>query len=560
MSEGELTALAEDIRQRIIETCLKQGGHLGASLGPVELAIALHRIFESPREPIIWDVGHQAYAHKLLTGRWERFSTLRQRGGLSGFLSRDESEHDVFGAGHSSTSLSAALAMAWARAHHPGHERDWTVAVIGDGGLTAGLALEALNNLRGQAVGPLLIVLNDNQMSIAPNVGAIPSILASGEARSFLEHFGLDYVGPIDGHQMSLLLGTIEQIKRSPAQRPILLHVHTQKGKGYAPAEERPSAYHGISGIAPALTTQSYSDAFGQALCRIAEEDPRVVAITAAMPEGTGLIEFSRRFPDRFFDVGIAEGHAVTFAAGLAASGFIPVVAIYSTFLQRALDSVIHDVCLQRLPVIFAIDRAGVVGADGPTHHGAFDIAYLGPIPGLIQTAPNGLDDLDPLLRRAIASGSPFALRYPRGTGPSALGGDASRTGWRTLHGSPSAPVWVCALGSTAARARRAAEMLGSEGGGVYVMGVVDAKPTPPALQAVLQAAPEKKLILIEDGSIRGGWGEALLSSLSPRQTQAVLMGYPDRWIPHGSPSQLEDLLGLSADAISERMRSLLHG
>ncbi len=563
-SLAELVEFAEDIRHKIIETCLKTGGHLGASLGPVELAIALHRVFDSPAEPIIWDVGHQAYAHKLLTGRWDRFSTLRQTGGISGFLSHDESEHDVFGAGHSSTALSAALGFAATRASSQG----WTVAVVGDGGLTAGLALEALNNIRAVSLGPLLTVLNDNQMSIAPNVGAIPAILASGEARDFFSHFGFDYVGPIDGHSIDVLLGTLEGIKRGYAGRPILLHIHTQKGKGYAPAEERPSTFHGVgplqSKVTPGAPTplHSFSDEFGKALCRLAEEDPRIVAISAAMPEGTGLTEFSRRFPTRFFDVGIAEPHAVTFAAGLAAAGYRPVVAIYSTFLQRALDSIIHDVAIQRLPVIFAIDRAGLVGADGPTHHGAFDLSFLGGVPGLELTAPSCLNDVETLLRQGLASGAPFALRYPRGTGPQDLVGNWIGSGKKLRHlkSARSPKIQVVALGMATPKALKAVEEVDPKGTQISLWNLLSAKPIPAELIDALNADPDSKLITLEEGAIRGGFGEALLHELNPRTSRPLLLGYPDRFIPHGAIPDLEKSIGLGSREIADRLRQELAG
>ncbi len=558
-SLAELVELAEDLRQKIISTCLKNGGHLGASLGPVELAIALHRVFDSPAEPIIWDVGHQAYAHKLLTGRWDRFSTLRQTGGVSGFLSRDESEHDVFGAGHSSTALSAALGIASTRAQ----SQAWTVAVVGDGGLTAGLALEALNNVRAVSVGPLLTVLNDNQMSIAPNVGAIPAILAGGEARDFFSHFGFDYVGPIDGHRIDVLLGTLEGIKRGYAGRPVLLHIHTQKGKGYAPAEESPAFFHGVGPLQSKVVSggptplHSFSDEFGKALCRLAEEDPRIVAISAAMPEGTGLTEFSRRFPTRFFDVGIAEPHAVTFAAGLAVAGYRPVVAIYSTFLQRALDSIIHDVAIQRLPVIFAVDRAGLVGADGPTHHGVFDLSYLGMIPGLELTAPACLSDVEVLLRRGLATNAPFALRYPRGSGPESLPdswvGVAGTL--RHLKAPAAAKIQFVSFGASASKALKAVEQVDPECKTVSLWSLLSAKPIPAELIQALNTDRASKLFVLEEGSIRGGVGETMLRELEPRASRPILMGYPDQFVPHGAISDLEKTLGLGAQEIALRLR-----
>jgi 1-deoxy-D-xylulose-5-phosphate synthase len=555
-----LRSLADELRQVIIGTCLRNGGHLGASLGTVELAIALHYVFESPREPIVWDVGHQAYAHKLLTGRWASFATLRQRGGISGFLSRAESEHDVFGAGHSSTALSAALAMAYARTGKP----DWTVAVIGDGGLTAGVALEALNNARATAQGPLLVVLNDNQMSIAANVGALSQIFASERAAEFFELFGFEYAARIDGHNLAELIGTLEAIRARPGTRPVLLHVLTQKGKGYAPAEESPATYHGIgpaggkvaaSAQGPAPKQMSCSEAFGSALCRIAARDPRVVAITAAMPEGTGLLEFARRFPERFFDVGIAEPHAVTFAAGLATQGYRPVVAIYSTFLQRGLDAVIHDVALQGLGVTLTIDRAGLVGADGPTHHGAFDLAYLGMIPGLTVSAPAALPSIESELEAAIASGRPWAIRYPRGTLADSLGGEFI-DGIHWLTRPANARLLCVGLGPAALRLAQAARAAAP--GSVAVMAVEWAKPLDAALIAQLRQASGVPLWILEDGSRRGGFGEALAAELGARPAPVEILGYPDEFVPHGTLSELEEALGISVRALEARLREQL--
>lgn len=558
----ELGRLAEDIRQVILSACLRNGGHLGASLGTVELGIALHRMFRSPEEAILWDVGHQAYVHKLLTGRWERFQTLRTAGGISGFLSRDESEHDVFGAGHSSTSLSAALGIAWARGPESPH---WTVAVIGDGGLTAGLALEALNNVRGTALGPLLIVLNDNQMSIAPNVGAVSSILTEGEGQSFFRHFGLDYLGPIDGHDLPVLLGTLNGIRQGYAGRPIVLHVMTQKGRGYAPAEDRPATYHGIGPmqakvspeISAAPAPRSYSQEFGHTLCRLAEADPRIVAITAAMPEGTGLSEFAVRFPHRFFDVGIAEGHAVTFAAALATQGLKPVVAIYSTFLQRALDSVIHDTALQRLGVTFAIDRAGVVGADGPTHHGAFDLAYLGMIPGMTVTSPEVLSDLSRLLEQGVSSGAPFAIRYPRGSGPESSSVPLSGPlRWHIRAEKPR--LIVVALGPASSRLTKVMTQFRDTGAPLTWVSTLYAKPVPAELVTYLSSHPQAALVTIEDGSIRGGFGEHLGAVRGASLSHLRNLGYGDQFISHGGVYELEKSQGLDSANIHSVLAALL--
>ncbi|MCM2277976.1 MAG: 1-deoxy-D-xylulose-5-phosphate synthase [Oligoflexia bacterium] len=563
----ELRNLAEDLRQEIISTCLRNGGHLGASLGAVELAIALHFVFESPREPIVWDVGHQAYAHKLLTGRWDRFQTLRREDGISGFLRREESEHDAFGTGHSSTALSAALAMAWTRGCPEAlrgrqvWEADWTVAVIGDGGLTSGIAFEALNMIRDTRLGPLLLIVNDNQMSISRNAGAVPAILSSGEARDFFELFGFDYLGPIDGHDLGALLGNLQGIKANWSGKPVLLHVITEKGKGYAPAEARPATYHGISGFEPSSGGgRSFSQEFGDSLCALAERDPKIVAITAAMAEGTGLAGFARKFPERFFDVGIAEGHAVTFAAGLATQGFKPVVAIYSTFLQRAYDSIIHDVALQELGVVFAVDRAGVVGADGPTHHGAFDLGFLSLVPNLRITSPAALEDMRALLEEGLDSGRPWVIRYPRGTGPVQLPG--TREGgvrWLSTPGDPR--LFALGMGSSAPRLWEAAKRLDPAGERITVAAVSQVKPLPQPLLEALAARPEVPWLSLESGTVHGGFGESVKMAISSRSRAArafSILGYGDHFIGQGPPERLEELEGLSVEALVQRMRGLL--
>ena len=558
----QLQNLAQDLRQRILSVSLKNGGHLGASLGTVELAIALHYVFESPTEPIIWDVGHQAYAHKLLTGRWESFETLRMHQGVSGFLSRVESPHDAFGAGHSSTSISAALASAWAKRKD---KKAWTVAVIGDGGLTAGLAYEALNNVKAiPQLGPLLVVLNDNQMSISENIGAIPAILASDRAKDFFELFGFDYFGPVDGHDLNALTGTLRGIKLSHGSKPVLLHVFTQKGKGYSPAEEQPANFHGVNAVkekVPGKQTppvaKSYSDTFGDALIKLAEKDPKIVAITAAMPEGTGLTRFAQKFPDRFFDVGIAEPHAVTFAAGLATQGYKPVVAIYSTFLQRALDACIHDVAIQKLGVTFAIDRAGIVGADGPTHHGLFDLAYLGAIPGFTITAPSNLADVFELLNAGITSGQPYAIRYPRGSSTSAM--IPPLVGGMRTHREVKNPLLiVAAFGAAVERTQKALELLGAKAESISFYSTPFFKPISAALVAAVANSPEATLVTIEDAAIHGGFGQNLAGSLAPSARKLVHLGYGDEFIEHGSPSALEEAHGMSPPKIAERLAIFL--
>lgn len=552
------------MRQTILSACIHNGGHLGASLGAVELAIALHYVFESPREAIVWDVGHQAYAHKLITGRWDRFETLRLENGISGFLSREESVHDAFGAGHSSTSISAALGIARARQVFA-KTAPWTVAVIGDGGLTAGLAFEALNNLRETATGPLLIVVNDNQMSISKNAGAVPAILASSRAPEFFSLFGCEYHGPFDGHDLATLISVFANLKKDKYKAPIVVHAITQKGKGYAPAEELPSAFHGISPLKkndlkiekPASPKKSFSDTIGDCLIALAEKDERITAITAAMKEGTGLSAFAERFPDRFHDVGIAEPHAVTFAAGLAAGGLRPVACIYSTFLQRALDSTIHDVCIQKLPVILAIDRAGVVGADGPTHHGAFDLAYLGAIPDLRISSPSCLADVRELFSRAVDAGVPWAIRYPRGSGPEALAIPLEGS-LRWHHRAENPKLIVVALGPSASRAEGARKNADPAGSLITLVSSVDAKPIPLELLKYLAENPDSALLTIEDSAIHGGFGQALTGELPDHRGHREHAGYEDRFLPHASPESLENSQGLSASGIEKRMKALL--
>jgi 1-deoxy-D-xylulose-5-phosphate synthase len=551
---SELEHYAEDLRQQILTTSLTNGGHLGASLGAVELAIALHFVFDSPKDSLVWDVGHQAYAHKLITGRAGRFSTLRKKSGISGFLSREESEHDAFGAGHSSTSISAALAMAWANGHDAksAGEAPWSIAVIGDGAITAGLSFEALNNVRAKPIGPFVVVLNDNQMSISANVGAVTSILAGENAKDFFSLFGFDYIGPIDGHDLSGLIGALQKIKHERSPNPIVLHTFTQKGKGYAPAEENPENFHGVSPLkakvadAPSAPKQrSFSEAFGEALCKLAEKDPRIVAITAAMPEGTGLVEFSRRFPDRFFDVGIAEPHAVTFAAGLATKGLKPVVAIYSTFMQRALDQIIHDVTLQNLDVVFALDRAGLVGADGPTHHGSFDIPYLGMIPNMKIHTPAALSDMEILLGNALSQRGPSAIRYPRGSGAEGFA-EKLTDGVRAIQ-KPSGPKSiVVALGSSISR------VLKAQTKDAAVFSVTQIKPLSKTLIDYLDQHADANLVILEDGAIHGGFGEALGTALKPRKSKPYLLGYADHFISHGTPAELEEQEKVSASALEK--------
>jgi 1-deoxy-D-xylulose-5-phosphate synthase len=602
----ELPRVAEELRGRIIRTVAANGGHLASSLGVIELTIALHRVLESPRDKIVWDVGHQAYAHKLLTGRADRFHTLRQLDGLSGFPKRAESPHDCFDVGHSGTSISAALGMAAARDAAGGDEK--VVAVIGDGSLTGGMAFEALNHA-GHLKSNLVVILNDNEMSIAPNVGALSAFLsramtsdlfrrARRETEQLLGHlprfgkelvdlvhraehslkgfltpgmlfeaFGFDYVGPIDGHRLDDLTETLRNATR--LEGPVLVHVMTKKGKGYGPAEAEPARFHGIGPFDPATGASreekggaaSYTGVFGRTLVELAEHDPRIVAVTAAMPEGTGLQPFAERYPARFFDVGIAEQHAVTFAAGMAARGLRPVVAIYSTFLQRAYDSVIHDVCLQNLPVLFALDRGGLVGADGPTHHGAFDLSFLRPIPNLTVMAPRDELELRRALVTALAHNGPFAVRYPRGAG---AGIDLTQAltpvevGRGELLRDGSAGVLV-GIGSGVAAAVAAAELLAGEG---IALAVIDARFIKPLDAGLLTDAAVRtgRVITVEENALQGGFGSAVAELLAEQGVHVPLLriGLPDRFIEQGSQGELRQRYGLDAAGVASKVRTFL--
>jgi 1-deoxy-D-xylulose-5-phosphate synthase len=606
LSPPELESLAAEIRETIIDTVAVNGGHLASSLGVVELTIALHRVFDSPRDKIVWDVGHQAYAHKLLTGRRQRFATLRQAGGISGFPKRDESPHDCFDVGHSSTSISAALGLAAARDILGGSEK--VVAVIGDGSLTAGLAFEGLNQA-GHLKKNLIVILNDNEMSISPNVGALSSFLsrqmtsdlfvrfkketeqllgnvprfgrdllnfarrAEESLKGFLtpgmlfEAFGFDYVGPLDGHRLPELIETLQNVSRLDG--PTLVHVVTRKGKGYPPAEDNPSRFHGVGPFdrqtgqvkADKGGAASYTAVFGRTLLEQAEGDSRVVAITAAMAEGTGLKAFAARFPDRFFDVGIAEQHAVTFAAGLACQGLRPTVAIYSTFLQRGYDSVLHDVCLQNLPVSFALDRGGLVGADGPTHHGVFDFSYLRHIPNLTLMAPRDEQALRRAMATALVVDGPLAYRYPRGNGLGlALDGPYEAlplgSGEKLRDGSDGV---ILAAGTTVAAALAAAELLAAEGIG---MAVVDPRFLKPLDRPLLtgEAGRCGMVVTVEENVLAGGFGSAVLELLAEARVAArvLRLGLPDAFIEQGSQEELHARYGLDAAGIAGQIRNFL--
>lgn len=600
----DLSRLCGEVREEIISTVARTGGHLGASLGVVELTVALHHVYDSPRDKIIWDVGHQAYAHKLLTGRRGSFSSLRQEEGISGFPKRTESEHDFFGVGHASTSISAALGFAKARDIRGGDNH--VVAVIGDGSLTGGLAYEGLNNA-GQMQTNFTVILNDNEMSISPNVGAIAKYLTritSGQLYTrfernlwkllgrfprgrtaqelasrvkeglkqlvvptiLFEEMGFEYFGPIDGHDLPTIIRTLRSVKR--LKGPVLIHAITTKGKGYRFAEQDRTRYHGVgkfdrdTGLGSGESgAPSYTEVFGRTLAELAEHDDRIVAITAAMPSGTGLARFREAHPDRFFDVGIAEGHAVTFAAGLACEGMRPVCAIYSTFLQRAFDQVIHDVAIQKLPVVFAIDRGGVVGEDGPTHHGCFDLSYMRLVPGMVVMAPKDEGELRSMLATALAHDSgPVAVRYPRGAG---LGADISGPAATLPIGkaevlSRGGDVCLLAIGAMVAPAAEAAERLAAVGVGATVVNMRFIKPLD--REVLAEAFGSHRLVVtVEENSLVGGMRGAVLewaSDEGPRDRPPVVsLGLPDRFLDHARRSELLAAIGLEADAIARRVR-----
>ena len=589
LSISELDQLAADIREEIVKTVSITGGHLAPSLGVVELTLALHYVFNTPSDKLIWDVGHQTYAHKLITGRRDKFNTLRQYKGLSGFPKRQESPYDAFDTGHSSTSISAGLGIAIAK--HLKKCKERVIAVIGDGSMTGGMAFEALNQA-GHLNKNLIVILNDNEMSISPNVGALSSFLsrkmtsrqvvrAKDELKHLLKSFSnigenilqvlkkseesfkgfftpgmlfealkFEYVGPIPGHQIDNLIETLQNV-RDFSHGPVLIHVITKKGKGYPPAEKNPGDYHGLgpfdieSGtpIPAADTPISYTRCFGDTIVHLAEKEPNVVAITAAMPAGTGLMNFARRFPNRFFDVGIAEQHAVTFAAGLAIEGMHPVVAIYSTFLQRAMDQVIHDVCLQNLPVTFALDRGGVVGDDGPTHHGVFDLSYLRFIPNLVLMAPKDENELQHMLYTAVRHNGPAAIRYPRGAGEGVelsdelielpIGkGEIIREGKDIL---------LLPVGNRVYPALEAAQGLEKVGIDAAVINPRFIKPLDSDL-IIEWAEKTGRVLTIEDNARMGGFGSAVLELLAGSNLSHIrvcLLGYGDRFMEHGPQETL---------------------
>lgn len=605
----EIKILAGEIRQLIIDVVSKNGGHLAPNLGVVELTLALHKVFTTPKDKIIWDVGHQSYIHKILTGRKELFPTLRQYHGMSGFPKRKESEHDAFGTGHSSTSISAALGMAVAR-DLKGEDNN-VIAVIGDGSMTGGMAFEALNNA-GDLHKKMIVILNDNEMSISKNVGAMSQYLCdlrTGETynkikrdvegwlkgldfgsdvlsaierlkgsvkylmvpSSVFEELGFKYLGPIDGHDLNKLLEVLEAAKH--VNGPVLVHVITKKGKGYEPAETSPNKFHGTGPfeiatgkkISDPAAPIAYTEMFGKTLTELAAENEKIVAITAAMPDGTGLNKFAEQYPQRFFDVGIAEQHAVTAAAGMAAEGLKPVVAVYSTFLQRAYDSVLHDICMQNLPVTLCLDRAGIVGDDGYTHHGVFDYAYLRSMPQMTIMAPKDENELRHMLNTALSFDGPITIRYPRGSG---VGVDCSEALQQLSIGKGEVlregeGVCLLAIGSMVAVALQAADVLAEQGIKAGVINLRFAKPLDEEL--LVQAAKKySKLVTLEEGVVAGGVGSAVLELLNNKgllqTTQVLNLGIPDEFVPHGDKKYLFRDIGLDLDSITAKITALVKG
>src|SRR4051812_43965864 len=597
LDRRQLGQLADELRAYVLEAVSKTGGHLSSNLGTVELTIALHYVFDTPEDRIVWDVGHQTYPHKILTGRREDMARLRMNDGISGFPRRAESKYDTFGTAHSSTSISAALGMA-VGAKAKGEQRR-CIAVIGDGAMSAGMAFEAMNNAGAMDV-DLLVILNDNEMSISPPVGALTNYLArllSGRlystARRASEHllkrvpgiwelarraeehvkgmvtpstlfeeFGFNYIGPIDGHDLDTLIATLDNIKK--LKGPQFLHIVTRKGQGYKLAEDDPIAYHGPGKFNPAEGLKSvvggkptYSQIFGQWLCDMAEREPRLVAVTPAMREGSGMVKFSERFPERYFDVGIAEQHAVTFAAGLACEGMRPVLAIYSTFLQRGYDQLIHDVAIQNLPVLFALDRGGLVGGDGATHNGAFDYAYLRTVPNLTVMAPADAAECRRMLTTGFQLNSPAAVRYPRGgaLGEPGVALEALPVGKGELrrHGKR---VAILAFGAMLKPALDAGEALGAT-----VANMRFVKPLDVELVREL-AATHDLIVTVEEHQVQGGAGSAVCEALAElgRETRVLLLGLPDRFVDHGDPARLLASVGLDAEGIRASITRAMAG
>jgi 1-deoxy-D-xylulose-5-phosphate synthase len=607
LPQAELPMLAEELRQEIISVVSKTGGHLASSLGVVDLTIALHYAFNTPTDRIVWDVGHQAYAHKLLTGRRAQFHTLRRHGGISGFPKREESLCDHFDVGHASTSISAALGIIAARDIKGEDYR--VIAVIGDGSISAGLAFEGMNQA-GHLKKNLIVILNDNEMSISPNVGALSSYLSRmmtghfytrlrKDAKQFLqgiprvgesmfnlakraedslkglmapgmlfEDLGFQYLGPLDGHNIDLLLQSFENIKDYPS--PVLVHVVTKKGKGCEFAECNPSQYHGTPPfdretgrvLTKKQSIMTYTEVFGRTMIQLAEDNEKIIAISPAMSEGTGLDKFAEQFPDRFFDVGIAESHGITFACGLAVEGLHPVAAIYSTFTQRAYDQIVHDLCLQNLPVTLALDRAGLVGEDGPTHHGVFDIAYLRHIPNMVVMAPKDENELQHMLKTAVEYDGPSAVRYPRGVGCGVPMDQELRTltiGKAELikDGSEAA---IIAIGNMVCPSIEAAKRLADEG---ISVSVVNARFVKPLDEAMILAIAKRtgRIVTIEEHALFGGFGSAVLECLDKNGVNGIKthrIGLPDAYIEHGTQQVLRQKYGLDADGIYASVKAFV--
>jgi len=609
MDTAALHGLASEIREVILDVVSKHGGHLASSLGAVELTLAIHYVFNTPHDRIVWDVGHQAYAHKIVTGRKDRFHTLRQKGGISGFPKREESSYDVFNVGHSGTSISAATGMVEASCLK--NEDRKVVVVIGDGSMTSGMAYEALN-WAGDRKKNIIIILNDNEMSISPNVGALSSylncVMTGQRAMSFrndvkhlmkqiprigeqmirftrqleesvkalvvpgalFEDLGYTYVGPLEGHHLNHLIRNLENVKS--LKGPVLVHVITKKGKGYKFAEERPLLFHGIGPfhietgepVAGEDYPVTFSRMFGNTVTKLAGNDPSLVAISAAMCEGTGLDGFAKAFPDRFFDVGIAEQHAVTLAAGFAIEGFRPVVAIYSSFLQRAYDQILHDVCLQKLPVTFALDRGGLVGDDGPTHHGVFDYSYLRAIPNIVVMAPKDENELQHMLKTAVDCGGPASVRYPRGKGAGVPIDETPRAleigkGEILAEGEDLA---VLAIGSTVYPALNAAGKLLEEGIRIRVINARFVKPLDGELLCAT-AARIKKILTVEENVLMGGFGSAVLELFEERGIHDVMLkrlGVRDAFVEHATQAELRRMLGIDEEGIMAAVRQMMAG
>ncbi len=608
LKKSELEVLAQEIRDYIVEIISKNGGHLASSLGVVELTIALHYVFDAPKDKIIWDVGHQAYTHKILTGRKEDFKTIRKYKGISGFPKMSESPYDTFTTGHSSTSISAGLGIASAKDLK--NDDSKVIAVIGDGSMTGGIAYEGLNQA-GALKKRLIVILNDNEMSIAPNVGALSSLLSRTFSKKKLQNikknlgdflkslpkvgdnmyqfvkkleesvktlitpgmlfeaFNFEYFGPIDGHNLDHLISMLNNVKE--IEEPILLHVITKKGKGYSPAEDNPVYFHGVASfevetgevIKKSDVPPTYTDVFGSSMIKLAEKNDKIVAITAAMPEGTGLDKFSKLFPDRFFDVGIAEQHGVTFAAGMATQGFAPVVAIYSTFLQRAYDQILHDVCIESLPVIFAIDRGGIVGDDGPTHHGLFDLSYLRSLPNMVVMAPKDENEFSAMLHTAVShKKSPIAIRYPRGGAEGVpIEKDTELIsigkGEVIINGED---ILIIGIGKTVSDSIKAAKMLKE----INISAtVINARFVKPLDIDLIRSFAEKipNIITVEENVLAGGFGSAVLEALAESGLSRFnfkRIGIPDAFVTHGSQKELREEYGITPESIVNAAKKML--